>query len=182
MSTGLLLFLAAGAAFAADTVNDPNQAWIQDLNRRTADYVKLHHMARAEVHGLKATSSPEAILSYQRRLAHRIREMRERVGQGNIFTPEIAVQFRRVIAAAMGSPSGSGIRATLRDEPSSKHGALRVDHPYLYDFTPETTPPSLLLNLPKLPPELQYRVVGRNLALLDIDANIVVDWIPNAIS
>ena len=39
-------------------------------------------------------------------------------------------------------------------------------------------PPSLLLNLPKLPKELEYRFVGRELILRDIAANLIVDVIP----
>jgi hypothetical protein len=36
-------------------------------------------------------------------------------------------------------------------------------------------------NLPKLPKGLEYRVAGKALALREMDANIVVDYIPNAL-
>jgi hypothetical protein len=42
-------------------------------------------------------------------------------------------------------------------------------------------PPQLLLLLPDLPPDLQYRFVGRHLILYDGRANIIVDEIPYAI-
>jgi hypothetical protein len=35
--------------------------------------------------------------------------------------------------------------------------------------------------LPKLPEQLEYRIVGKNLIIRDIDANIIVDFVPNAI-
>jgi len=50
------------------------------------------------------------------------------------------------------------------------------------DDTPvTTTPPTLMLKLPELPPELAYRFVGRDLALKDSKAGLIVDLIPNAI-
>ena len=45
----------------------------------------------------------------------------------------------------------------------------------------QSTPPTLLMRLPTLPPELHYRVVGRALVLLDTSAGIVVDFIPDLI-
>jgi hypothetical protein len=41
-------------------------------------------------------------------------------------------------------------------------------------------PPQLLQVLPPLPPELQYRIIGRSLVLWDHHANLVVDYLPGA--
>jgi hypothetical protein len=43
-----------------------------------------------------------------------------------------------------------------------------------------TVPPTILLALPKLPNEVEYRIVGRDLLLLDVRANLVVDLIREA--
>ena len=43
----------------------------------------------------------------------------------------------------------------------------------------QSTPPSLLLNLPVLPKGIEYRVVDHALLLRDTEANIVVDYIPD---
>jgi hypothetical protein len=45
----------------------------------------------------------------------------------------------------------------------------------------QSTPPSLLLNLPPLPKELEYRIVGRELVLHDTAPGIIVDFIPNVV-
>ena len=37
------------------------------------------------------------------------------------------------------------------------------------------------MNLPNLPEQLEYRIVGKNLIIRDVEANIVVDFVPNAI-
>jgi hypothetical protein len=39
----------------------------------------------------------------------------------------------------------------------------------------------VLLKLPPLPKDLEYRFLGRDLILLDIHANLIVDFIPAAI-
>ena len=42
-------------------------------------------------------------------------------------------------------------------------------------------PVDLLAALPRLPCEVQYRFMTRDLVLIDIDANLIVDFIPDAI-
>jgi Cu-Zn family superoxide dismutase len=42
-------------------------------------------------------------------------------------------------------------------------------------------PASVLLALPRLPPGLEYRIVGRDLLLLDQPADVIVDFIRNAV-
>jgi hypothetical protein len=37
------------------------------------------------------------------------------------------------------------------------------------------------LSLPKLPPDVEYRVVGHDLVLLDVTAKLIVDLMPNAV-
>jgi hypothetical protein len=58
---------------------------------------------------------------------------------------------------------------------------LKVNRSYPVEVPLQTTPPSLLQNLPKLPPELEYRVVGKALVLRDVNANLIVDFLPNAL-
>jgi hypothetical protein len=41
--------------------------------------------------------------------------------------------------------------------------------------------PAMLAALPALPAELQYRFVDRELVLIDIDASLVVDVLPDAL-
>ncbi len=41
-------------------------------------------------------------------------------------------------------------------------------------------PPQMLAALPRLPAELQYRIIGNALVLLDHHANLIVDFLPDA--
>ena len=40
---------------------------------------------------------------------------------------------------------------------------------------------NVLANLPMLPKELEYRIINKHLLLVDADANLILDFIPNAI-
>jgi len=58
---------------------------------------------------------------------------------------------------------------------------LQVNQSYPERVALQSTPPTLLLNLPELPNGLEYRILGRELVLRDSDANIIVDYVPNAL-
>jgi hypothetical protein len=154
---------------------------LKDFAKRAADYVKRHKLARSEVHGLKPTTSAEQIEHHEHRLANRIRESRRGVGQGNVFTPEIAAEFRRLMSIAMQGPQADPIRKSLQRDAPVHMKPTRVNQSYPDGVPLPSTPPSLLLNLPPLPPELEYRVIGHALILRDVEANLIVDLIPDAI-
>ena len=155
-------------------------ATMEDFQKRVADYVKLRKTVEGKLPPLKRTESPEKIGRHEHELGHRIREARSGAKQGDIFTAEIAAEFRRLIALTM-KPGNSGrIKESLKSsEPVVLR--LRVNERYPENLPLQSTPPTLLMNLPRLPPELEYRMVGRDLALLDVKANLIVDLIDNAI-
>jgi hypothetical protein len=154
---------------------------LEDFGRRVADYVKLHKAARSQVPDLTPTNSTEAIEHHEHKLAHRIRESRRGASQGHIFTPEISAEFRRLIAVTMQGEEAERIHKSLRRAEPVRPQPLRVNGAYPAGLPLQSTPPSLLLNLPSLPPEVEYRVVGHDLILRDIEANLIVDFISNAI-
>ena len=41
--------------------------------------------------------------------------------------------------------------------------------------------PCVIAALPPLPPELQYRIVGDTLVLIDVHASLIVDLLPHAL-
>jgi hypothetical protein len=121
------------------------------------------------------------VVDKQRPLAEQIRQARAGARQGDICSPEIAAELKHLIAIAMGGSDASRIRASLRNaEPVAL--PLKVNDSIPQNVPLQSTPPTLLLNLPKLPAELEYRIVGRALVLLDTQANIIVDFVPNALS
>ena len=60
---------------------------------------------------------------------------------------------------------------------------MKIDVNMVYPTTLplETFPGRLLRLLPDLPPELEYRIVGRHLMLRDVNANLIVDIIRDVV-
>lgn len=124
--------------------------------------------------------SPEKIIAARRELANKVRVGRAGAKQGEIFRPDAADYFRRQIAATLNSRHGERVRSSLRhSEPTEME--LQINQSYPEKVALQSTPPSLLLNLPELPKGLEYRILGRELVLRDSDANIVVDYVANAL-
>lgn len=152
----------------------------QDFEQHVSEYLKVRKAAEAGMAKLKPTGSPAQIAQHERELASGIREARPHARQGDIFTPEISAEFRHVIEITMRGSDAARIKQSLKSaEPV--HLRLGVNDTYPASVPLQSTPPALLLNLPKLPAQVEYRVVGHDLLLRDVGANLIVDWIPAAI-
>ena len=149
-----------------------------EFEERVADYMKIHEKAQAGLVAPKSTESPVQISEFQHRLAARIRVLRPNAKQGDIFTPAITGVFHRLVAIAMHGSDGARIRTSFERAEPIEGVHLDVNQAYPDGMPLQSMPPSLLLNLPKLPKELEYRFVGRELILRDIAANLIVDVIP----
>ena len=99
--------------------------------------------------------------------------------QGDFFTPPIAKEFRRLIGIAFQDRRERRIMKSLAHaEPVE--GQLKVNASYP-PVPLQSMPPTLLANLPELPSSLDYRIVGHALVLRDVQANLVLDFIPKAL-
>ena len=86
-----------------------------------------------------------------------------------------------MIATVMRGPQGADVLSTLAShEPVNVE--VTANRPYPPRTPLQTMPPTLLEALPKLPPELEYRIVGNALILRDRVANLVIDFMPNAMN
>ena len=83
--------------------------------------------------------------------------------------------FRRVIRHRCEGPRRRELRAEIIDE-NTRPGPLRVNGSYPSDVPLSTVPPRMLEALPRLPEELEYRFVDRQLILFDNHAQIIVDY------
>ena len=159
-----------------DKVN-ASAAVLQDFSARLDAYMKLR---KPLLEKLKPTNSPTAIVEHRHNLAAAIRAARPQAAQGDIFTAEIGTEFQRLVAMAMQGSRAHRVRQSLkRAEPVRLH--LKVNDTYPTAMPLQSTPPTLLANLPPLPPKIDYRVIGQDLVLHDSEANIIIDFVPNAI-
>ena len=143
-------------------------------------YVGLHrHLAR----GLawQAGEGDEGGTWYAEALRNAIREARPNARRGNLFTADVAplLRFRLETALALHTFSTADTLADFGRHEAVAGVTPEVHGEYVWD--PRPTWPTLLWELPPLPEELTYRFIGRDLVLVDIDANMVVDVLENAL-
>jgi len=180
--------LLAAGCFGLAQVSPPpgqpvnqNSLVIQDFGKRLDDYAKVRKRAQAGLPDPKSERSAEDIKQYQQSLAKNLRTERAQAKAGDIFTPSISQLFRELIATPIRSESGGKIQASLRHAEPVRAFPLEVNQEYPQTSALQSTPPTLLSNLPKLPSDLEYRIVGQELVLLDTKANLIVDLLPDAL-
>ena len=111
-----------------------------------------------------------------RSLAKAIRLARPGAVQGEFFTPETSVEFRRVLALVMTATVWSVI---MDDNPGAFSHEIDGSYP---DGAPRSTMPGLVLaQLPSLPDGIEFRFAGPHLILYDVRANTIIDRLPDAI-
>ncbi len=176
--TFMLLF-GTGLCLAPSVASQDHTQTVKDFEASVAKYLDFRKKEAGSAP--RPTNSPEKLAEAQQNLAVKVRALRPDAKQGDIFTPEITAYFRHQISATLASHHGHKIRASLRHAEPVPALALHVNQVYPQGIPLQSTPPTLLLNLPTLPKELEYRIVGRNLILHDIVPNIVVDFVPDAI-
>jgi len=125
-------------------------------------------------------NNPADIVSKQQEMGNKIRVARAGAKQGEIFTPRIAAYFRRQIAGSLAGAHGKEIRASLAHAEPVKM-ELQINQSYPPNQPLQSTPPTLLLNLPNLPDGLEYRLLDRELVLRDTEGNVIIDYVPNAL-
>jgi hypothetical protein len=171
--------LGRGQAAVSPSKEAKNAAGFKEFMDRVQGYVNLHKSIESSLPALKPTDQPEKIANHQQALAQKIREARRHARRGDIFSEEARKAFRRTVHEEFGGPHGHGARTTIRQGEPLKTIRLHVNEPYP-DGVPYTTlPPTLLLKFPKLPDQVAYRIVVRDLILLDAEANLVIDRIPD---
>ena len=122
---------------------------------------------------LKSTDDPQKIADREKALGQMIMTLRAGATPGEIFAPEYQPYFIKIVQDDFKTRSARDRKAIINELPAK----MKVDINTIYPTTLplETFPPVLLRKLPDLPPELEYRIVGRSLILRDVKANLIVD-------
>ena len=154
---------------------------LQAFETRVTEYFKLRQKLQSNMPATKTSNSAANIKGRQALLAAKIKSARADARQGDIFTPEASAIIRRLIATPLNSADGARIRASLANAEPVKNFRPRVNQEYPAGLSLQSTPPSLLIDLPRLPQDMEYRIVGHDLILRDAAANIIVDLMPQAI-
>jgi hypothetical protein len=174
-----LFFASAGVLVCQSTavkkVQTDDAANFQDFSLRVQNYVKLQRKVESKLPALKPTDLPEMIAAHQQALARMIREARPNAKAGDIFTPSICEAFRHAIRDVFAnSPADKALIPLGRTEP------LKEMHLQVNGIYPDAVPytavsPALLAKFPKLPDDVAYRIVVRELVLIDVRSSMIVD-------
>lgn len=156
----------------------------EELKDRVAEYVKLRKGAVAGLPKLKSKAEPEEIAAHKRAEAQAIRAARANARQGDVLTPAVQEYLKQVIRSEMKGKAGLPARKAARQGNPAVEGparvAVKVNATYPESAPLSTVPPTLLLRLPELPKEVDFRFVGRDLVLHDVNAGLIVDFVANA--
>jgi hypothetical protein len=144
-----------------------------EFQKRIQEYMKIHNEAEAKVPNLKKTDDPVEISKREQALGQMIMTLRANAQTNEIFAKEYQPYFVKIVQDDFAKRSAADRKALVHELPRN----IKVDVNTLYPTTlPLITFPAALLNkLPDLPPELEYRIVGRHLILRDVKANLIVD-------
>ncbi len=176
----LVICMAALAVKSHGQLQRDAQA-MQDFTNRVEQYIKIHHHAELLVPHIKPTASAKKIIDRKHALAAEINKERGAVKEGNIFTPEVDAYFDRLIHSAY-RQDAAAIDAGLLCMSPVRAEKLKPSDIYPEDAELTAMPSTILLHVPELPPELEYRIVNKDLIIRDREANLIVDILRNAVT
>ena len=177
----LMVLLGATAATAQPAL--PETEEVRQFVAATRDYASMHRRIEAAFGPLEINADINRVHSAVVQLAAAIRAERASAKLGDLFTPALGVELRWRIAEALAEHDyrAADIReAEAADGTDPSVVSLAVNGPFPWQNASAMFR-CLLEALPELPPELQYRIVGNTLVLVDVHVSLIVDLLPSAL-
>jgi hypothetical protein len=170
----------SGSKRAQPAATADGDASLKGFRAAIDGYVGLRTRIASEVPPLRVTADAQEIARTSDAIARAVTRARRNARSGQFFDAAAAAGIRKRLAAALASTDEVGIRALLEEDMTTFRD-VRVHSRYPVGFTLPTMPATLLQALPVLPPQLEYRFIGRALILRDVDAALIVDYLPDAL-
>jgi hypothetical protein len=148
---------------------------VSDFKRRVDRYMKLHDKVQRQGTRQRERDDIGENLVSQQAMAMRIRFERHDARPGDLFSPPIAMALRRVMDPELRGPSTMRVRESIREDAPVTF-VLVVNGSFPEGGSRSTMPGNVLQILPALPNRLEYRIIDTHLVLIDLDADIVVDY------
>ena len=161
----------------AKTAADPALAGVSAFQAKLKDYVAFRNKVEGTVPQLTETSDPAKIAARERALGEALIKARPNAQNGEYFVKEYMPVLIETIKKDFAKRTTAERKALIVELPK---GGPKVTTNSIYPTTIPlpTFPPNLLKALPELPPELEYRILYRDLILRDHEGNYVVDVAP----
>jgi hypothetical protein len=151
------------------------------FEQRVAAYAELSRRIDAGFPPLAPSDDLQMLAWRRASVAAAITAERRHAQQGDIFDTRVAPAVRDVITNAL---IGVDLELMLADlfEDCNVPADYRpqVNGTYL-DSASHAMPPRLLAALPRLPEGIQYRLINRDLLLWDVNADVIIDVLPDAL-
>jgi len=171
-----------GIALVPAGAQPQNLFGVPHFDQVIASYMAMRHEVERRVGVPYVSATSTAIETMQDALARGIREARPNAKVGDIFGAGVAFEFRRRIDRAIESrgPFQGGFIG-FRQDASPLSCTPTVNGSFDWRFGAQM-PAAITEALPDVPWPLQYRLVCRDLVLLDSDAGLIVDVLPDALT
>ena len=176
--TVALVLAASGASLTAQPrdVNARGAATKAFLDR-IQEYVQFHHNVQKMVPPLRETPTPQEIAKREAALGAALIKQRPDARPGDFFVKDFQPYLVEIIRKDFAKRAAADRKALLVELPKDVKIGVNMIYPATLPLA--TFPGNLLKALPELPKELEYRIVGRDLILLDVKGNVIVDVLPN---
>lgn len=178
---GAMLITGAACTKEAAQKPDPIATTFSEFDRRIGVYMNLRKRLVADVGELDPTGSQAEIAARANGLAQAIAVARGGAKQGDIFTPEISSIIATLIKEEYARRTDTVLETRDDQQDELPDFVPQVNQVYPTTYPLATFPPALLPILPALPEQLEYRVVQNYLVLRDVEANVILDYLPNAV-
>jgi hypothetical protein len=160
---------------------DPTAAAFADFHKRVDGYMTLRKRLVDSVGELDPTRSQAEIATRAAELGQAIIAARAQAKPGDIFTPEIATILATLIKEEYRRRADTVLETREDQQDELPDFVPEVNQIYPTTYPLATFPPALLPLLPPLPDDVEYRVVQHYLVLRDVEANVIIDFMPNAV-
>ena len=149
---------------------------VSEFRERVDDYMELHAKAQKLGTPQKQRDTMGENEVSRAALAMRIRIARHDARPGDIFTLPIAKALRRALDPELRGAAALPTRESIREDAPAIF-VLAVNASYPAGASRPNMPGNVINILPPLPKGLEYRIVENHLLLMDVEANIIVDYI-----
>ena len=175
VAAGILLFTDRPASAQTNPA-------IEEFTRRVDAYYAIHKQAERNLPRQRSFMDASEAQAALDRMAEAMRFLRHDAREGDVFSETVAPALREVVMATLRDKGYDPL--ILLDEMeaniSSENPRLEVNERFPWGAG-NMMLPSLIEALPQVPVELQYRLVGTDLVLIDLHANLVVDVLRDAL-
>ncbi|MBS1803123.1 MAG: hypothetical protein JST28_07125 [Acidobacteria bacterium] len=184
-SIAFACIVAIGPALAycsrVQSASPSDQKLLSEFSKKAKDYASKESMLAQSK--MKPTADVSKLQQQRKQLRDAVQQSRANARRGDFFTDETGNVFRKMFVNLLNSPEGKKIKLSLSHAEPGAPAEFKVngEFPNQNGQPIQSVPPTVLKVLPSLPKGLEYCLAGKTLALRDAAANMVIDYLPNAL-